>query len=779
MKSIEEVLRDFGIKKDEKERTKELFREDLIQRSVSSICGEHGPSKEKLISYFKDLFLREIDEEYIEEIKNIGTLHEEKGISEATYIKAFSRWIDSYFSSLSNSFISFFKNVLLNIFFVIDSYEKQHEERYEKIIDSIGYAVILVDKEKQKISMANKDAEKLFGISKEKLSGVALKEITESSISEEREMKINVKTKDGEIPVLCKTKKYSFRNKDYILCVIRDIRKEIELDRQAKLLTRLYDALSSINQLITTEDDKKRLFEKACLILKEKAGFKYVSINKKGKEQPIVEIGNYSKEDPALCISIRNYGEEYVLNVTISKDIEIIQKEKMLLEEVASDLSFALNRIGSQEKLADVVYYDDVTRLPNRTYFHQYLREIINRARTNVFKVAVIIVIIDRFDEFEYSLGRHFSEELIKKISVKIRDRLRKDTLLARIERDRFAIALEARDSKTVVEKIITRIKKAFSEPFYLNRQEISVSLSFGISIFPYDAETEEKLILNAMLAAESANKLGGNTAIYYKEELTTNLKDKLFIRSELGKALKRKEFQLFYQPKVDLKTNLIVGAEALLRWIKDGQIIPPYRFIPFLEEGNLMNDVGKWVIEEACRQMEEWRKIGININVAVNISPVQLSTPSFIDDLISTIFSCKSDGLEIEITESLLMQDTARSIFFLNELMKKGIKTYIDDFGTGYSSFAYLKKIPVYAIKIAREFIKDIPENKEDIEIVKTIVKIANVYNLKTVAEGPETEEQVKILKEIGCDYAQGYYFSRPLPAEKFTDYFLSRLST
>jgi len=775
--AVKEILRDFGIKKDEKEKIKELFKDNLIQRSISDMCEKHGPLKEKLMDYFKELFLKDIDEEYIEKRKNIGILHEEKGISEATYIKAFSKWINSYFSNFSNPFISLIKNILLDIFFVVDSYEKQHERRYEKIIDSIGYAIILVDKEKGKISMANKDAKRLFGIAKERISGMDLKEITESPILEEREMRINVKTKDGEIPALCKTKRYRFRNKDYVLCIIRDIRKELESDKQARLLTRLYDALSSINQLITTEDDKKKLFEKTCFILKEKAGFKYISINEKGKEEPIVERGKYSKEDPLLCIPIRNYREEYVLNVVISKDVRITQKEKMLLEEVASDLSFALNKIGSQKKLSDIVYYDEITHLPNRTYFHQHIREMINKAKANVSKVVVIMAIVDKFNELEYSLGRYALEELIKATSVRIRNRLRKDTFLARIEKDRFAIALEIRNSKLVIENIIARIKKAFSEPFYFDNQEISVNLLFGISIFPYDAETEEELISNAMLAAESASKLGGNEAVFYKEELTSRLKDRFFIRSELGKALKKKEFQLFYQPKVDLKTGLIVGVEALIRWIKEGKVIPPYKFIPLLEEGNLINDVGKWVIEEACRQMEEWKSMGINVNVAVNVSPVQISTPSLIEELFSTIFSCKSDGLEIEITESLLMQDMLRSISFLNELMKKGIKTYIDDFGTGYSSFAYLRKMPVYAIKIDREFIKDIPENKEDIEIVRTIVEIAKIYNLKTVAEGPETEEQIRILKELGCDYAQGYYFSKPLPAERFTDYFLSYL--
>jgi len=231
----------------------------------------------------------------------------------------------------------------------------------------------------------------------------------------------------------------------------------------------------------------------------------------------------------------------------------------------------------------------------------------------------------------------------------------------------------------------------------------------------------------------------------------------------------------LYYQPKIAFSTGKLKGAEALIRWIKDGKVIPPYKFIHILEESELICDVGEWVIEEACEQIKKWKEKGIEIDVSVNVSPLQLRDLSSIEDIVSTIASCNISNLEVEITESALMEDVSKSISFLETLLNAGVKTYIDDFGTGYSSLAYLKRLPVYGIKIDREFIKDIPEHREDIEIVRAALSLAKVYKMKTVAEGPETEEQIKILKDLGCDFAQGYYFSKPLPAEEFEEYLIN----
>jgi EAL domain-containing protein (putative c-di-GMP-specific phosphodiesterase class I) len=328
------------------------------------------------------------------------------------------------------------------------------------------------------------------------------------------------------------------------------------------------------------------------------------------------------------------------------------------------------------------------------------------------------------------------------------------------------------------VEKLIERIRQALSHSLVVDSQELYITFSYGVSLFPSDVKTHDVLFTNAIASVNRAKQLGGNRVVFFSEEVLTSTEDRLKLRTDLRKALERKEFVLFYQPKIDLSTGKVSGCEALIRWKKRGKFIPPSKFLPLLEEGELIHEVGEWVVTEACTQLKTWKERGIDISVAVNVSPAQLKIPAFADRLLYSISSCGGlfENFEIEITESTIMEDTAMSVEFLNTLASYGIRTYIDDFGTGYSSLAYLKKLPVYALKIDREFVKDLPHDRDDLEIVKATVLLAKTFGLKTVAEGTETREQVELLRELGCNYAQGYYFAKPMPVKEFEEFLLSR---
>ena len=753
----EKISKAFGISADEKLGLKQLFfriNKDVLWEAVKHMCDSHAiPSKERLSRYFEELFCRNIDKDYIQKRRHLGVLHERSGIKPMPYIMAFSRWLAFLFPRIkeicSSELLFFlFKNILLDIALCIESYEQLHEERYKKMFDSIGYAIVSVDLETKQIVMANEKAEQLLETPKETLVKKSFSELIDIALEElvsGGEKRTFLKAKE-QIPVVVNCWECESGGMKYLVCLIRDIKKEVKADKEIRSLTRLYDALSSINQLITTADDEKVLFEKACSILKQKAGFKYVAITEKGKEKPLVEKGKRTDQDSALCVLFKNARDEYVLNVVISKDMDLAYKEKLLLEEVASDLGFALNNIEKRRKLSHIAYYDKLTHLPNRMYFNQRLREMVSRSRTKGSKVAVAIMIIDKFTEMELSLGSHFADELIKSVASRIKDRVRERDLVARIEQDRFAIAVESTNPRPIIKNLVERVRSAIKNTIYINGSGLDVTFSFGVAIFPYDAESAEELLLNAVVSAERSQEMGGDKLVFYSEQLTKKIKDRISIRRALRGALEKREFCLYYQPKIDLKTGTITGAEALIRWMKDGQVIPPYKFIPILEE-------------------------------AVNISPIQLSSPSFMEELISSISMCGTvtSMLGVEITESAIMGDIAKSIAFLNRLLDMGVKSYIDDFGTGYSSLAYLKKLPTYAIKIDREFVKDIPDSKEDIEIIRATVSMAKTYGMKTVAEGSETAEQVRILRELGCDYVQGYYFCEPVPPDEFIEYVLN----
>ncbi|RMD45198.1 MAG: GGDEF domain-containing protein, partial [Aquificota bacterium] len=339
-----------------------------------------------------------------------------------------------------------------------------------------------------------------------------------------------------------------------------------------------------------------------------------------------------------------------------------------------------------------------------------------------------------------------------------------------RIGGDEFGLIIKKVSQKENILKEIEKIKGTVKNPFIIENQKIYIFINIGISFYPKDGKTKEELIAAAEAALKESKKIGSNTFEIYNPLMKKENFEFLTLENELRNAVKNEEFRLFFQPIVELRTGKIVGAEALLRWFSPKRgLVSPLTFIPILEETSLIHEVGNFVFYEAAKYAKKWEKSGIYISV--NISPSQVVLGNLLETAIKSteFFSLDPSRLVIELTETVLMENLNKSKEEIERLNRYGIKMFIDDFGTGYSSLSYLKNLPFYAVKIDRSFIKDIPEDEDDIKISKAIINLAHSLDKKVVAEGIETKEQFEYMKALDCDFGQGYLFSKPVSPEEF----------
>lgn len=429
-----------------------------------------------------------------------------------------------------------------------------------------------------------------------------------------------------------------------------------------------------------------------------------------------------------------------------------------------------------EEKLNYLAYNDILTGIPNRNSFVERLNREIARSEYKEKLFAVAVINIDRFKYINDTFGPAFGDHILKIAAERISGALRKGDLIARLGGDEFGIVfVDIRRSEDTAH-IFEKIRKDFSQPIRFKEEEIMVELSAGVSFYPTDGKSADELIKNANIGLTKAKKLGGNVIQFYTLEMNKRVSELAQMERLLFRAMKENEFQVHYQPYLDINTKKTVGMEALIRWNnKDLGSVPPSRFIPVLEETKMIMDVGAWVLKESCRQVKEWVDKGYKaVPVSVNLSLVQFKQKDLAEMITETLKECSIEPnlITLEITESALMQDTEFTRHVLNKLKGAGFSISIDDFGTGYSSLSHLKKLPVDNLKIDISFIREIAHDPDTASIVTAIIGMAHTMNLKTIAEGVETEEQWKILRLLRCDLAQGFYFSKPVPAgevEKF----------
>ncbi|NIO41392.1 MAG: EAL domain-containing protein [Burkholderiales bacterium] len=371
------------------------------------------------------------------------------------------------------------------------------------------------------------------------------------------------------------------------------------------------------------------------------------------------------------------------------------------------------------------------------------------------------------------SLGHDIGDEIIKAAAERIKRCTGEDDTVARVGGDEFTILMPSVERLKVVTECATRILSEIAQPFHGASDGVFVSASIGVSVFPDDSRSSDELIKHADAAMHSAKTSGRNNYQFFTQALNKEVQERLVLETGLRLALKRDEMRLVYQPKVDLQTREIIGAEALLRWHhpKRGQISPA-QFIPVAEESGMVGKIGEWVLRDACRQIRQWQDNGLTPRIAVNVSPRQFQQYD-VAELISDAISearISPEFLEIELTESAVMHNAEASVVALEKLKTLGVRVSIDDFGTGYSSLSYLKRFPIENLKIDRSFVRDISSDPNDAAIVRAIITLARNLGMKVTAEGVETEEQLAFLNAYGCEYAQGYLFGKPMAADELT---------
>jgi len=431
-------------------------------------------------------------------------------------------------------------------------------------------------------------------------------------------------------------------------------------------------------------------------------------------------------------------------------------------------------RKQSSERLAHLAHYDSVTGLPNRVLLHDRLRQTIAQARRNNWFVGVLFLDLDRFKLVNDTLGHAAGDLLLKQVAMRLTQALRPSDTVGRLSGDEFAVILSELVSPQNAGMVAQKLIDALRMPYDLDGNEVFVTASIGITLYPTDSDNIETLIRDADAAMYGAKSAGRNNYQYYTAEMNQRATEKLRLETRLRHAIERGEFVLHYQPKVDVASGKITGLEALLRWQPpDAGMVGPDQFIPLLEETGLIVQVGNWVTRSACAQIHAWREAGITpVPVAVNLSARQLKQSGFGATLGRALaeFSIPAGLIEIEITESSLMENPEQAIVVLTEIAELGVRLSADDFGTGYSSLSYLKRLPLDALKIDRSFVRDITSDPDDAAITRTVITLAHGLELKVIAEGVETEEQLAFLGQNQCDEAQGYLFSRPLPVDACT---------
>jgi diguanylate cyclase (GGDEF)-like protein/PAS domain S-box-containing protein len=431
-------------------------------------------------------------------------------------------------------------------------------------------------------------------------------------------------------------------------------------------------------------------------------------------------------------------------------------------------------RRRAEERLAHMARYDHLTGLGNRALFGEHLEAALARSYRNARSVALVFLDLDGFKAINDTLGHVSGDLLLKTVAGRLRDCVRETDTIARMGGDEFGIILEGISEGPAAALVAEKLLAALSEPIDLDGQRVFVTCSIGIAVSPPSADAD--LVRDADAAMYRAKQQGRNNYQFYTPEMDAQASRRIALEGKMRTALEREEFELRYQPQIDLKTGRIAGAEVLLRWRRpDAALIPPAEFIDVLEESGLIVPVGDWVLRTACAQGKAWEEAGMPpLRIAVNLSTRQFREKALVTSLARALdeTGMNPGNLELELTESLLMEDTQTSSAMLDELrMLMGLKLSVDDFGTGYSSLSYLKRFPLDTLKIDRSFVRDIATDGDDAAIVTSIISLAHNLGLRVIAEGVETEEQLNYLMERGCDEVQGYYFSRPIPAERFYD--------
>ena len=616
-----------------------------------------------------------------------------------------------------------------------------------------------------------------------------------------------------------------------------DITERRDAELKIKRLNRVYAVLSGINALIVRVRDREELFREACRVAVEEGQFKIAWLGQVDRARRnlvpvalwgagpdfIAQIeGRLQLHDaavagealsaevvrtgePAVCDQVagdprilfaellaqRGVASVAMLPLTVGREVVGVlalysgepgffdEAEMKLLTELAGDIGFVLDHLDKEDRLSYLAYYDEITGLPNRTLFLERNGQHLRPREGHPPLLGIALVDISRFRFVNDTLGRQLGDELLRQVAQRLLHAAGDTHGVARIGVNSFGVAVTgARDAGAVAVVVDHLMRSCFDAPFSLGGTELRMTAKAGLAMYPMDGADAEELLRNAEAAATKA-KASAERILFYTSEMNTRVAEVLSMEGRLREALEREQFVLHYQPKQRLATGDVVGAEALIRWNDPERgLVPPGQFIPILEETGLIYDVGRWALGQALADQRRWRQWGgTPLRVAVNVSSLQLRQRSFVAEVQEALARDPSAGagLELEITESMVMDNVEHSRRSLHALRELGITVAIDDFGTGFSSLSYLDTLPVDTLKIDRSFVLGMDSGVRGQAMVSAIISMGHSLGLKIVAEGVETEEQRRRLALLGCDEIQGYLFSRPLPAQAFEAQFLA----
>ncbi|WP_457793065.1 putative bifunctional diguanylate cyclase/phosphodiesterase [Pseudomonas syringae] len=471
----------------------------------------------------------------------------------------------------------------------------------------------------------------------------------------------------------------------------------------------------------------------------------------KGPSEPLeTQIRDKSGRDVEVEIHRQAYrtGEDWVI-VGIVRDIT--------------------QRKESDQRLLTMAHYDTLTGLPNRDLFFTSLQMGLTQAAVSRWKLATLTVNLDGFKNINETWGHVLGDQVLLEVSHRLSECINASDTLGRVDGDQFALILMIRVGQPDTRQTLERIRKALRVPFMVEGQSIVMTASIGIALYPEDGEDARELVRHAYTAMNSAKKIGPDTYRFYTAQMNADVSARLDLEAALRDAVEKQAFEIVYQPKLSLVTGRICGLEALLRWPRSGQqSVSPAVFVPVLESLGLIGEVGNWVVDRVCAQIAHWQRTGLGLfQVAVNVSGQQISNSSLVADIRQALTNHRvaPQWLEVELTESSLMENTSHTIATLETLKANGVSISIDDFGTGYSSLAYLRRFPIDKLKIDIAFIREVTSNPQDAAIARAIIELAHSLGLKVIAEGVETPEQLAFLRDNQCDQIQGYLISKPLP--------------
>ena len=539
------------------------------------------------------------------------------------------------------------------------------------------------------------------------------------------------------------------------------------------------NVLANMNEaiIITSPDDIISRVNKATLDLLGYAEEELIGQN--------IDLVVDKKRTGRLQSEVRSNAPREAYFITRSGDSVPVSYTSAAIQEnneTASDRIYAAQNITERRKAEQRIRYlariDALTKVPNRMQFHHLLQRAIARAGRSKKSLGLLYIDIDRFKEINDTFGHLAGDATLETVATRLTKVLPPDSIIGRLAGDEFAVIIDRLDSgsdlRNDLDKLARTLLDRLADPFFVQGHEVFMTASMGIALFPIDARNVIDLIRNADAALYHAKKSGGNVHSYYAPEMNEAAVERLMTKSKLKRAFERNELLVHYQPKYNLETGQVIGAEALVRWeLPERGIILPSDFIPIAEETNLIIEIGEWVLDRVCEDFKYWSQSVSPGRVSVNLSLKQLRQPNFISRISSILrgHQVSPTSLELEITETTLMEDPVRTIKLLDELYALGLHMAIDDFGTGYSSLSALQQFPINTLKIDQSFVKNIAVDSDDATIVGTIIHMGRSLNMDVVAEGVETEEQLNFLQTLQCTYVQGLLFGDPMSADSYLE--------